>query len=60
MQATVRAYDGAGADLVLDDGRPLHADAAALRGLLLLRPGQRVQVDLDEDDRVSRVALPAG
>ena len=48
MQATVTSYDGSGVGVVLDDGRRLAAGPAALAGsgIRLLRPGQRVQIQL--------------
>ncbi len=48
MQATVTSYDGSGAGVVLDDGRRFEVGPAALvgSGIRLLRPGQRVQVQL--------------
>jgi len=48
MQATVTSYDGSGVGVVLDDGRRFEAGPAALAdsGIRLLRPGQRVQVQL--------------
>jgi 2-phospho-L-lactate/phosphoenolpyruvate guanylyltransferase len=54
VSATVETFDsdlGSGR-VVLDDGTPLAFTAAAMRsgGLRLLRPGQRVRVDLAVDD----------
>lgn len=49
MQATVSRFDDAGDGAVLlDDGRELPFSADALRGtgLRLLRPGQRVRLEL--------------
>lgn len=50
MQATVSRFDHATGDgaVLLDDGRELTfaADALAGTGLRLLRPGQRVRVEL--------------
>lgn len=58
MQATVSRFDSATGDgaLLLDDGRELTftGDALAGTGLRLLRPGQRVRVELtDSGDRPS-------
>lgn len=55
MQATVSTYDPAtsGGTVLLDDGVQLgfSAEALAGSGLRLLRPGQRVRIELaDEDD----------
>lgn len=47
LPATCRSFDpDSGGEVVLDDGRCLAFDAAALAGsrLRLLRPGQRVRV----------------
>ncbi len=59
MQATVTSYDESGVGVVLDDGRRLTAmqEALAGSGIRLLRPGQRVQVQL-AGDTVVRVRLP--
>ena len=50
MQATVSRFDVGSGDgaVLLDDGRELSfaADALAGTGLRLLRPGQRVRVEL--------------
>ena len=50
MQATVSRFDAGSGDgaVLLDDGRELSfaADALAGSGLRLLRPGQRVRVEL--------------
>lgn len=50
VQATVSRFDGATGDgaVLLDDGRELTftGDALAGTGLRLLRPGQRVRVEL--------------
>ena len=59
MQATVSRFDpgtGEGA-LLLDDGRELTFEPGALAGtgLRLLRPGQRVRVDLAGSDERPRV-----
>ncbi len=59
MQGTVTSYDESGVGVVLDDGRRFTTGPAALAGsgIRLLRPGQRVQVQLDRDVLV-RVWLP--
>lgn len=50
MQATVSRFDAGTGDgaVLLDDGRelPFAGDALAGTGLRLLRPGQRVRVEL--------------
>lgn len=61
MQGTVATFEadtGAGT-AVLDDGTRVAFDAAAFAagGLRHLRPGQRVRLDIDERDRIVRVAL---
>ena len=58
MQATVSRFDATTGDgaVLLDDGRELLFPVAALAGtgLRLLRPGQRVRVELtDSADRPS-------
>lgn len=55
MQASVHTFDdgtGAGSAL-LDDGREVHfsAEVFAASALRHVRPGQRVSIDLDADDR---------
>jgi 2-phospho-L-lactate/phosphoenolpyruvate guanylyltransferase len=62
MQGTVAEFDEdtrTGA-LLLDDGRRVefHAEAFDASGLRLLRLGQRVHLDYDEQDRLVRVTLP--
>jgi cold shock CspA family protein len=67
IAATAHSHEGstgAGA-VLLDDGRVLRYGAAAVEagGLRLLRPGQRVVVELDADvdspgAQVLRVSLP--
>ncbi|KAF4409077.1 MULTISPECIES: hypothetical protein [Streptomyces] len=63
MQATAWTYDPEtrSGSVLLDDGTPLDFDAAAFDagGLRLLRPGQRVRIELREDgagDGTSRAA----
>jgi cold shock CspA family protein len=60
MQATVATFDpGTGGGTVLtDDGRRIPFDGAAFAagGLRLLRPGQRVRLEL-AGDRVVRVTI---
>jgi cold shock CspA family protein len=60
VQATVATFDpGTGGGTVLtDDGRRIPFDGAAFAagGLRLLRPGQRVRLDL-AGDRVVRVTI---
>lgn len=63
MQATVSSFDETtrGGRVVRDDGVELTFTAEALTGtrLRLLRPGQRVRVDLSADEvpRVVRVQI---
>ncbi|MEU2790771.1 MULTISPECIES: hypothetical protein [unclassified Streptomyces] len=51
MQATAYTYDDQtrSGSVLLDDGTPLPFDAAAFDagGLRLLRPGQRVRIDVE-------------
>ncbi|WP_156721323.1 hypothetical protein [Streptomyces apocyni] len=53
MQATSYTYDPETrcGSVLLDDGTPVPFDAAAFDagGLLLLRVGQRVRIEIDED-----------
>ncbi|MDQ8701890.1 hypothetical protein RCO28_05195 [Streptomyces sp. LHD-70] len=52
MQATAYTYDPEtrSGSVLLDDGTPVPFDGAAFDagGLRLLRPGQRVRIELDE------------
>ncbi|MFI1155299.1 hypothetical protein [Streptomyces sioyaensis] len=61
MQATAYTYDSEtrSGSVLLDDGTPLPFDAAAFDagGLLLLRPGQRVRIDLTGDGADRRIVL---
>ncbi|MGA9750089.1 MAG: hypothetical protein WBQ50_21760 [Nocardioides sp.] len=54
MQATVSRFDATSGDgaVLLDDGVELGFDAAALEGsgLRLLRPGQRVRLEVTDGD----------
>ena len=60
MQATVATFDPetGGGTVLTDDGRRIPFDGAAFAagGLRLLRPGQRVRLDLT-GDRVVRVTI---
>ena len=62
MQGTVATYDPRtrSGRLLLDDGTGLDFPAAAFdaSGLRLLRLGQRVRVERDEQGAVTRVTLP--
>lgn len=55
MQATAYTYDPEtrGGQVLLDDGTPLSYDAEAFDagGLRLLRPGQRVRIEVAGDPR---------
>ncbi len=59
MQATVQRWHEGSGSVVLDDGRSLGYGPPALdgSGLLLLRPGQRVSIELD-GETVRRVWIP--
>ena len=61
MQATAYTYDSEtrSGSVLLDDGTPLSFDAAAFDagGLLLLRPGQRVRIDVTGDGADRRIVL---
>lgn len=54
MQATAYTYDSATrcGSVLLDDGTPVQFGAAAFDagGLRLLRPGQRVRIEIAEED----------
>ncbi|WP_020121013.1 hypothetical protein [Streptomyces canus] len=60
MQATAYTYDpeSRSGQVLLDDGTPVPFDAAAFDagGLRLLRPGQRVRVEMG-GDKVTLVTL---
>ncbi len=60
MQATVATFDPetGGGTVLTDDGRRIRFDGAAFAagGLRLLRPGQRVRMEVAED-RVVRVTI---
>ncbi|MFG2192661.1 hypothetical protein [Streptomyces sp. NPDC048639] len=61
MQATSFTYDSEtrSGSVLLDDGTPLSFDAAAFDagGLRLLRPGQRVRIEVEGDGDGRRIAL---
>ncbi|MFG2893012.1 hypothetical protein [Streptomyces sp. NPDC048248] len=61
MQATAYTYDSEthSGSVLLDDGTPLPFDAAAFDagGLRLLRPGQRVRIDVAGEGDGRRVVL---
>ncbi|UKY52894.1 hypothetical protein [Streptomyces inhibens] len=61
MQATAYTYDSEtrSGSVLLDDGTPLPFDAAAFDagGLLLLRPGQRVRIEVTGDGAERHIAL---
>ncbi|WP_329172908.1 hypothetical protein OG754_12410 [Streptomyces decoyicus] len=61
MQATAYTYDSEtrSGSVLLDDGTPLPFDAAAFDagGLLLLRPGQRVRIDVTGEGADRHIAL---
>ncbi|KOU00099.1 MULTISPECIES: hypothetical protein [Streptomyces] len=54
MQATAYTYDpeSRSGQVLLDDGTPVPFDAAAFDagGLRLLRPGQRVRIEVEGED----------
>ncbi|MFF4212849.1 hypothetical protein ACFYZE_26535 [Streptomyces sp. NPDC001796] len=61
MQATAYTYDpdSRTGQVLLDDGTPVPFDAAAFDagGLRLLRPGQRVRVDMEGEGEGRRITL---
>ncbi|WP_030624303.1 hypothetical protein [Streptomyces sclerotialus] len=61
MQATAYTYDADSrtGSVLLDDGTPLPFDATAFEagGLRLLRPGQRVRIDVTEEAGERRITL---
>ncbi|MFG2136230.1 hypothetical protein [Streptomyces sp. NPDC048650] len=61
MQATAYTYDddSRSGSVLLDDGTPLPFDAAAFDagGLRLLRPGQRVRIEVEGDGEGRRIVL---
>jgi cold shock CspA family protein len=61
MQGTVRTYDAEtrSGSVLLDDGTELAFDSAAFDagGLRMLRFGQRVNLALDDAERVSVITL---
>lgn len=61
MQATAYTYDEQtrSGSVLLDDGTPLPFDAAAFDagGLLLLRPGQRVRIEVRGEGDERRIDL---
>ncbi|MGK5532684.1 hypothetical protein [Streptomyces sp. URMC 129] len=61
MQATAYTYDPQtrSGSVLLDDGTPLDfgADAFDAGGLLLLRPGQRVRIEVTGEGEERRITL---
>lgn len=61
MQATAYTYDPETrtGSVLLDDGSPLSFDAAAFDagGLLLLRSGQRVRIEVEGEGEERRITL---
>ncbi|MFE1172710.1 hypothetical protein [Streptomyces sp. NPDC058773] len=61
MQATAYTYDSEtrSGSVLLDDGTPLPFDTAAFDagGLLLLRPGQRVRIDVTGEGDARKIVL---
>ncbi|PAZ15881.1 hypothetical protein CLM62_11335 [Streptomyces sp. SA15] len=61
MQATAYTYDAAtrSGSVLLDDGTPVPFDAAAFDagGLRLLRPGQRVRIEVEGAKDSPRITL---
>ncbi|WP_371565558.1 hypothetical protein [Streptomyces canus] len=61
MQATAYTYDpeSRSGQVLLDDGTPVPFDTPAFDagGLRLLRPGQRVRIEMDGDKKVTLVTL---
>jgi hypothetical protein len=61
LQGTVARFnEDASGEVVLDSGRRVAFDAAAfaVSGLRFLRPGQRVQLDVDDDGSVVAIRIP--
>ncbi|ATL30752.1 hypothetical protein [Streptomyces formicae] len=61
MQATAYTYDSEtrSGSVLLDDGTPVPFEAPAFDagGLRLLRPGQRVRIEVDGDGASRRITL---
>jgi cold shock CspA family protein len=61
MQATAYTYDAEtrSGSVLLDDGTPIQFDAAAFDagGLRLLRPGQRVRIEVEGGTDSPRITL---
>ncbi|MFI1963638.1 hypothetical protein ACH429_05775 [Streptomyces pathocidini] len=61
MQATAYTYDAQtrSGSVLLDDGTPLEFDTAAFDagGLRLLRPGQRVRIEVEGEGESRHIAL---
>ncbi|KAB1143741.1 hypothetical protein F7R91_24740 [Streptomyces luteolifulvus] len=61
MQATAYTYDAGtrSGSVLLDDGTPVPFDAAAFDagGLRLLRPGQRVRIEVEGSEDSRRIVL---
>ncbi|MXM66914.1 hypothetical protein GR925_26685 [Streptomyces sp. HUCO-GS316] len=61
MQATAYTYDAGtrSGSVLLDDGTPVPFDAAAFDagGLRLLRPGQRVRIEVEGSEDNRRIVL---
>jgi 2-phospho-L-lactate guanylyltransferase len=61
MQGTVSAFDDdtRAGSVLLDDGRELRFSGEAVHdtGLRLLRPGQRVSLDIDGEMRIRRLQI---
>ncbi|MDN3025105.1 hypothetical protein [Streptomyces sp. S.PB5] len=61
MQATAYTYDAVtrSGSVLLDDGTPLPFDAPAFDagGLRLLRPGQRVRIEVEGSADTARITL---
>ncbi|MEU4966033.1 hypothetical protein [Streptomyces smyrnaeus] len=61
MQATAYTYDPASrsGSVLLDDGAPLSFESSAFDagGLRLLRPGQRVRIEVEGQGEARRITL---
>lgn len=61
MQATAFTYDPEtrSGEVLLDDGTPVPFDAPAFDagGLLLLRPGQRVRIEMEGEGEARRITV---
>lgn len=61
MQATVLTFDArdCSGSVLFDDGRasPFSGEVFLASGLRLLRPGQRLRLTVDDDNRISALTI---